>query len=157
MILDFCRWLTATTLGESVRASKWSFPIIEIVHLLGLGILGGTLLIVDMRLFGMRRQPEPAAELWKDVQPWMVGGLLTALFSGFILFASEADQMYYNDAFRFKMASLALAMIFTFTVHRKVSLSEAAVSPLARKLVVLVSLLLWSGVGWGGRMIGYLQ
>lgn len=157
MLLNFCHWLNATALGDGVRAAKWAFPIIEIFHLLGLSVLGGTLLIVNFRLFGLRNQPEPAAELWHDVQPWMIWSLVVALVSGFLLFSSEAGRMYYSGPFRYKMLFMIPAIVFTFTVHRKVSLSEFSVSPRSRRLVVLVSIILWSGVGIGGRLIGYLQ
>jgi len=157
MLLHFCHWLNATSLGDAVRASKWAFPIVEIFHVLGLSVLGGAILIVNLRLFGLRNQPEPAEELWRDVQPLMIGGLLVALISGFLLFASEAGRMYYNHPFRYKMVFLILAIAFTFTVQRRVALSEKVSSALSRKLVVVASILLWSGVGIGGRLIGYLQ
>jgi hypothetical protein len=55
-----------------------------------------------------------------------------------------------------KMTSLSLAIIFTFTVHRKVAMAdETRVRPIWSKLVALVSVILWSGVGIGGRWIGF--
>jgi len=65
--------------------------------------------------------------------------------------------MYYNHPFRYKMMFLILAIAFTFTVQRRVALDEDTSSALSRKLVVVASILLWSGVGIGGRLIGYLQ
>lgn len=65
--------------------------------------------------------------------------------------------MYGNWAFRWKMIFLFSAILFTFTIHRKVvSAEESRIAPVWRISVALVSLLLWSAVGLGGRAIGYV-
>jgi len=157
LLLSFCQWASHSSFGHGVRDSVWLFPCIEICHLLALGLLGGTILLVNLRLFGLRFRSEPVAELARDVRPWMIGSLGTMLVSGFFLFSSEAVKMYGNPAFRSKMIFLALAVAYTFTIHRKVAMSaETDASPLGRKLAALVSLLLWAGVGLSGRMIGYV-
>jgi hypothetical protein len=78
------------------------------------------------------------------------------LITGGLLFLSEAIKCYYHEAFWFKMTCLFLAIVFTFTVQRKVTLAEGSrISSLRGKLVAVVSVLLWSGVGIGGRWIGF--
>jgi hypothetical protein len=65
-------------------------------------------------------------------------------------------KCYYSAAFWFKMTSLALAIIFTFTVRQRVTQADdARIGPIKGKLVALISLALWSGVGVGGRWIGF--
>ncbi len=65
--------------------------------------------------------------------------------------------MYGNWAFQIKMLFLLLALIFTFTIHRKIAMAdEARISPIWRKLAAVLSILLWTGVGLGGRAIGYV-
>jgi hypothetical protein len=72
------------------------------------------------------------------------------------MFMSEAIKCYYHPAFWVKMTSLFLAIVFTFTVHKKVVMAdETRMGPLWGKLVALVSVMLWSGVGIGGRWIGF--
>lgn len=79
------------------------------------------------------------------------------LLSGFLLFSTEAVKMYGNWAFRWKMIFLLSAILFTFTIHRKVVMSdESRVGRASRVLVALISLALWAGVGLGGRAIGYV-
>jgi hypothetical protein len=68
---------------------------------------------------------------------------------------SEAVKMYTNEAFRYKMLFLALALVFTFTIHRKVANAGTA-RPLMGRLIALISLALWTGVGLGGRAIGFV-
>ena len=130
--------------------------MIEAVHLLGLGFIGGAVLVVDLRLlgFGLRRQS--VAQLSRDAQPWLIGSLILMIITGGLLFLSEAIKCYYHGAFWFKMASLLLAIVFTFTVQRKVVLAEETrLAPLWSKVVAVISVLLWSGVGIGGRWIGF--
>ncbi len=78
------------------------------------------------------------------------------LSTGVALFVSEAVKCYYSTAFWVKMTSLLLATIFTFTVRRNITQADhGTVSPATYKLVALVSLVLWFGVGAGGRWIGF--
>jgi hypothetical protein len=153
----FCAWCSNSFFGHGVRNSVWLFPTIEILHLLGLGVLGGTILIINLRLLGFRFRNEAVSELAKELQPWMNSSLVLMLVSGFFLFSSEAEKLYGNWAFRAKMTSLALAIVFTFTFYRKVTLSEEEqMSPVWNKVAALISLVLWAGVGLAGRAIGYV-
>ena len=155
LLLAFCQWADDSFFGHAVRNSAWLFPFVEIFHLLALGVLGGTVLIVDLRLLGVQFRREPVADLARDVQPVMLGSLAVMLLSGFLLFSSESVKMYGSSPFRAKMIFLVLAIVFSFTAHRKLVLSdERRASPLLNKVVALVSLLLWAGVGIAGRAIG---
>src|SRR4029077_17673676 len=155
-LLAFFQWCEASGIGETIRKSSWLFPVIEAIHLLGLGVIGGAVLVVDLRLLGLGLGRQSAARLTRDAQPWLVGSLVLMIITGGLLFLSEAIKCYYHDAFWFKMTSLFLAIVFTFTVQRKVTMAEETrVSPLWSKVVALVSVALWSGVGLGGRWIGF--
>ncbi len=155
-LLPFFEWCESTAVGEMIRSSSWLFPVIESFHLLGLAVIGGAVLVVDLRLFGFALRRQPVAQLAADAQRWLIGSLMVMLPSGVLLFTSEAIKCYYNEAFWFKMTSLFLAIVFTFTVHRKVAMAdEARIRPLWSKLVALTSVTLWSGVGIGGRWIGF--
>jgi hypothetical protein len=155
-LLPFFTWCEKSPIGEAIRNSQWLFPVIESVHLLALVLIAGAVLIVDMRLFGLGLRRQPVAQLARDAQPWLIGGLLVMLPTGILLFLAEAIKCYYSPAFAVKMTSLLLALIFTFTVRRKVALADAGrVSSLWSRVVAVVSVALWSGVGIGGRWIGF--
>jgi hypothetical protein len=155
-LLEFFQWCEQSGIGAGIRRSSWLFPLIEAIHLLGLGVIGGAVLVVDLRLlgFGLRRQS--AAQLARDAQPWLIGSLLLMIITGSLLFLSEAIKCYYHEAFWFKMVSLFLAILFTFTIQRRLIMAgETRLSPFWSKVVAVVSILLWSGVGIGGRWIGF--
>jgi hypothetical protein len=155
-LLTFFQWCEASGIGETIRKSSWLFPVIEAIHLLGLGVIGGAVLVVDLRLLGLGLRRQSAAQLTRDAQPWLVGSLVLMIITGGLLFLSEAIKCYYHDAFWFKMSCLFLAIVFTFTIQRKVTMTEETrLSPVWSKVVAIVSVLLWAGVGIGGRWIGF--
>ncbi len=156
MLLPFFEWCEASTVGSAIRNSLWLFPVIESVHLLALAVIGGALLVVDLRLFGLGLRKQPVRQLARDVQPWLIGSLLVMISTGIPLFLSESIKCYYSPAFWVKMTTLPVAILFTFTVRRRVTMAdEARLRPLASKLVALVSLALWFTVGAAGRWIGF--
>jgi hypothetical protein len=142
-------------IGAAIRNSTWLFPVVESIHLLGLALLGGAVLMVDMRLLGLGLRAQPISQLSRDARPWLILGLLVSLPTGFLLFMSEAVKCYYHGAFWAKMIFLALALLFTFTIKRRVALAEAPMGWVASRLIALVSITLWTGVGLGGRWIGF--
>jgi hypothetical protein len=157
VLLPYFQWLEASAASRAISTSAWAFAVVESVHLLALAVIGGAVLLLDLRLlgFGLRRQS--IQEVAREAQPWLVGSLLVMLATGAVLFISEPIKCYYSTPFWVKMTSLALAMLFTFTVRRKMTLAadEATVRPVFYKLIALVSLALWFGVGAGGRWIGF--
>jgi len=155
-LLPLVQWCEGSALGSAIRTSPWAFAVIESVHLLALSAMGGAVLVVDLRLLGFGWRTQPLKQIARDAFPWMVGSLVVMLVTGFGLFLSEATKCYYSTPFWVKMTSLLLAMIFTFTIRRRVTQAEEGrANPLVYKLVALVSLALWFGVGASGRWIGF--
>ena len=152
----FAQWSEATSLGRMIRNSEYAFPMIEFVHLAGLAVIGGAVLIVDMRMLGLGLKKRSVAQLAKDAQPYVTGSLIVMLVTGIALYTSEATKCYASAAFWIKMVSLLLAMIFTYTIKKRVAAGdEKTVSIGVSRLVGAVSIVLWFGVAWGGRWIGF--
>lgn len=154
MLLPFFQWCQDSAVGVAIRESVWMFPIIEAVHLLGLALIGGAVLIVDLRLAGLALRTQPAPTIAGDAEPWLLGSLAVMIVTGLLLFVSEALKCYYSPPFWFKMTFLALAIAFTFTLRRRVA-RDASAAPWLMRGVAIVSVLLWSGVGLMGRGIGF--
>ena len=154
-LLPFFQWCEATAFGTVIRESPWAFAVIESVHLLGLSVIGGAVLLVDLRLLGFGLRSQRVTDLAREAQPWFNVSLLVMLATGVCLFFSEPTKCYYSTPFWVKMTSLFLAITFTFTVRRRALRADTAVAPAWGKLVALISLALWFGVGAGGRWIGF--
>ena len=155
-LLPTFEWFYATPVGETIRNSVWLFPVIEAFHLIGLGVIGGAVLLVNLRLLGVGLTRQPVAQLSAEAHPWLLGALALMFASGFPLFLSEATKAYYSFAFWVKMTCLLLVLVFTFTIHRRVTEGGFAEgNPQLAKLTGIISLVLWFGVAWGGRWIGF--
>jgi uncharacterized protein DUF6644 len=156
MLLTFIQWAEASALHNAIANSPWAFAVIESMHLLALAAIGGAVLIVDMRLLGLGLTSQPVPDLARNAYPWFVGSLVVMIATGIPLFFSEPTKCYYSTPFWIKMISLVLSILFAFTIRRRVTrIDEVHVRPAIYKLVALVSLALWFGVGAGGRWIGF--
>ncbi len=155
-LLPFFQWCYDTPIGDAIRNSNWMFALIEAFHLLGLGVLGGAVLIVNLRLLGVGLRKQPAQQLWAATQPWLLGSVILLIVSGTPLFLSEAIKCLYSFAFWVKMTSLLLALVFTFAIVRRATRTDlASAGLLSARTTAIISLVLWFGVAWGGRWIGF--
>ncbi len=152
--LRIFEWCEATAIGSSIRESLWLFPVIEAVHLLGLCVLGGSILVVDLRMLGSGLRHQPVASLAREAKPWLLGSLAVMIASGTSLFLSEAVKCYYSPAFWTKIATLQIALLFTLTVRERVALASVDATRTTR-LVGAASLTLWFIVAAAGRWIGF--
>lgn len=149
-------WIENTRLAHGVRESKWTFTLSEVAHLFGLTLLLGTVLLLALRLFGLALHGKSVAGIARELMPLSIGGLTLSVLTGTLLFTSEATKCWGNIAFRYKMLFLFLALLFQFTVLRRVTQSdERRFSPLIQKSTALVSLFLWFGVAIAGRAIAF--
>jgi len=144
--------LEATPVGDGIKNSVWLFPAIEAVHLLALALLGGAILMLDLRLLGLGLSSRPASSVERETRPWLIGALTVMIVTGSLLALSEALKLYDKRAFWVKMIALACALAFTFAV--KIPLVHRGPGWAARLLAVL-SLTLWLTVAIAGRWIGF--
>jgi hypothetical protein len=101
-------------------------------------------------LLGVGLNRTSPATLWRETMVWTLGGLLLAVFSGFLLFLIDPEMYYVNPAFRFKMGALAVAVGFYYTLVRRAAAGHGKAS-----IIAGVSLVLYSLVPLGGVLIGY--
>jgi hypothetical protein len=149
-------WIENTRLGHGIRESKWTFTLSEVVHLLGLTVLLGTMLLLALRLFGFVLQKKSVSSIARELKPLSIGALGVTLLTGTLLFTSEATKCWGNIAFRYKMLFLFLALLFQFTGLQKVARAEdQRFSPLTRVVTAFVAIFLWFGVAVAGRAIAF--
>jgi len=156
MLLPFFEWCETLWLGQFVVGSNWLFPVIESVHLLGLALLGGAVLLVDLRLLGWGLKDRPVAELAGDARRWMLTGLTVLILTGIPLFLSEPIKLYYSTAFWIKISTLPIAIAFALTVRARVTMRDPVRNTGRRQqLVGALSIALWITVAAAGRWIGF--
>ena len=154
MLEPFFEWMYGIGIYKS---SIYLGPGINLVHLVAMCTFMGALLMVDLRLLGAGLTSQPVKQVARNAQPWLMGGLIVLTLTGIPAVMTVALEEYASPVFWFKMYVLLAAVIFTFTVRRKVTnADDARVPPVLRKIVALVSIVLWMSVAAGGRLIMYL-
>jgi hypothetical protein len=148
--------LAHSSLGQFMQNSRWGFAAVEAMHLLALTLLGGSVLVLDLRLLGLILRHESPRTLNRDLSRVLLGSLAILVLTGVALVSEEALKCYYNAAFRWKMTLLAAAVLFYFTLYRRVVLTLGSAATLASRVTAVISLSLWLGVGVAGRAIGLI-
>jgi len=151
-ILHACRWLAESWVGTQIRESDNLFSVIETVHVLGVVASAGTIAIVDLAVlrllftgYSVREVLDPLVRI-----TWIGFGVMAA--SGLLLFWSEADKLYFNTAFRFKMLLLLALAVNQWFFHRRF----ARHGEHRGRAQAVVSLSLWAAIIILGRAIAYL-
>jgi hypothetical protein len=157
LLLPLFEWMQHTYVGETIRHSATLIATLEIVHLIGLALLLGTILMVDLSLLGLGIGRHPVSRIAQELRNWTLGGLIIMLASGALILVSEAVRCYKTPAFWIKMALLVIAVAFYFTIHRNVTLAEPPAPRPRARLVAGFSLALWFGVALAGKGIAIFQ
>jgi hypothetical protein len=156
VLLPLFQWLESLWLGKAVVGSLWLFPVIESVHLLALAMLGGSILLVDLRMLGVGLKGSSVASLARDARPFTIGAIVMLICTGVPLFLAEAIKCYYSQAFWVKMTTLAIAIVYTFTIRTRVTRAEPVRNTARLQMLVgALSIALWVTVAAAGRWIGF--
>jgi putative copper export protein len=158
MLLPFFQWIESLQFSTAVDDGGYFTAGVNVMHLLALTVFVGALLVVDLRLLGRGMKKQPLAQVARDAQPWLIGGFLAMLSTGIPQVLATPIKEYYSPHFWLKMEVILVALIFTFTVRRRIALAdEARVAAVWRRLVGIVSIAMWTTVATAGRLIGLMS
>lgn len=149
--MSLLSWLEGLPVSVWVAESDWGYPLLLSAHSMGMAIVVGLLLVLDLRVFGFAAGI-PIAALDR-LMPLAWGGFGINLLSGSLLFASTATRLAGNWAFLVKMACVVLGGLTTFWLWHQVrgnNMSRA-------KGVALLSAALWLSAITFGRLIAYVM
>jgi hypothetical protein len=152
--------LMRTDLSRTIRESTWAVMAFESVHLIGLTLLGGPAIIIGLaalRRDGLRGLS--ISTLTEALLPVLWIGLSLMAASGILITVSMPFKYYNNMAFRWKMVLLVVALATTAGLLRASRPAYVAASPrgvLRQRGLAISALILWFGVGFSGRLIGFL-
>ncbi len=138
--------------GSWLKGSLWAYPALEAVHITGIALLFGSLVVFELRMLGVARTLPPEA-LARLALPVSVGGFALAATSGLMLFAADAFDLLVNPAFRIKMVLLVLAGLNAAAFH---ACGGLRCDGAARAVQLVSSIVLWLGIIVAGRMIAYV-
>lgn len=137
---------------SAVLSSAWAYPALEVVHLSGIALLFGNLVLLELRVFGLGAAL-PVRELARLSLGLALAGFSLAAASGLLMFAGQPAELLANRAFTLKMLLLLAAACNAGWFHGRGSLHR--LDGLAR-LQMLLSTLIWLAVLVCGRWIAYL-
>jgi hypothetical protein len=157
-MIDYFVWIASWPISKAINESSWIFAVVQAFHLVSLGFLAGSLLLVDMRLLGRGFSQQPTARVARDARPWLIGSMIAMVLTGVPQFISLATKEFESPYFRWKMLMLLIALIFTFTIRKRVAYApEGRFGGGVSKVVALVSIGLWTSVAINGRLIGFFS
>ena len=153
---DVLRWVRDTPLGHFMRETGNAFPVAEMSHFIGLSLLMGVMLVVDLRILGVFRQATYASVL--KLIPLAILGFAINLASGICFIATNPFLYFTNPAFYWKLTFIFLgglnALWFTFAEHRLISnLPIDATAPTLARVMAAGSLIMWTLVLLLGRLL----
>lgn len=146
--------IQTNAISDALNSSDWVFPIAECFHITAFAWSVGMIALVDYRLLGFGIQHSKPSDVLRTTAPWTLLGLAVVLLSGPVLFLSDPRMYLYNPSFRFKMVALLIAILFNYTIHRKVAMSDTS-SAGVQAVTAVVSLALWISVVFGGLFIAF--
>ena len=158
---DVLAWLQASALGMFMRDSgPWTYPVVNLIHILGVATLFGAVLILDLRLLGVwRRAPLPP--ITTAAAPVAMAGFALAAASGVCLLAANAIEYENNPCLLVKFAAIGLGLVNAVALRRTAAWKAHPTRDLShfetQTLAAMggVSLVSWLTAVAAGRMIGY--
>jgi hypothetical protein len=151
--------IEASAFAQAMRQWLWLYPSVEIVHLVGIATLVGSIVVLDLRLLGISRSLS-VRRLAKHVLPWTLASFALIVPSGFAMFAAHASELISNPAFLLKLSLIGLAgvnaALFHTGAYRSVDRWDVDIAPpLAARVAGAASLLIWISVIACGRLLAY--
>jgi len=156
----FLKLIEASRFATTIRDSIWMFPIIESIHVISFTLVVGTIAVIDLRLLGLASTQRSFQRMASEILKWTWAAFALTVATGLTMFSTNARIYYHNPFFRTKMLLLVLAglnmLVFEMTAGRTVpQWDKARSAPRAGKAVAVLSLSLWIGVIFMGRIIGF--
>jgi hypothetical protein len=158
---EIVQWLQDMSMATAIRESAIVFPVILSLHLTGMGLFGGMILMTDLRLLGITLTRHPVSDIVNGLRPWKHLGLTLTATCGILLLWSKAAIYYPNPYLWIKLTLFGLIIIHALvfrSVYRNVAdLDRSPVIPGRAKLAAVLSMILWISVVTAGRWIGYWE
>jgi hypothetical protein len=156
MLFSFFEWLEASWLGVFMKDLPATFAVVEAVHLMGLALLGGTVLAQDLRLLNVIMRDVPSNVVTEQAHRWFKVGLWVLLLTGVPMLAGVAAKCYHNVFYWTKMIALAVGILFVFTLKQPLLRADhSTLRPATLKLMAVASMSVWFLVAASGRWIGF--
>lgn len=153
-------WIGNTQLSTTLNQNNWITPTLQSIHILAIAITFSAALMISLRIAGLSGQSRTLLEVERRYMPWIWGGLLTLLATGFVLLLAEPGRQLLNPYFWTKMILIVIAVLGVSSFQRSIEgTANGAVSlsppsgALRFRAVALIGV--WAAIMVMGRWIAY--
>lgn len=155
-LLSFFEWAETSLLGSIGKSYGGVYAIGQSLHLMALALLGGTVLLTDLRLLNVMLRDVPSEQVTENAHKWFRVALVVIMATGVFMAAAVATKLYYNSFYWAKMAALATGILFVFAIKRPLlKRPHNEINPIVLKSVAVASMVIWFSVAATGRWIGF--
>jgi hypothetical protein len=155
-VRELAQWLQATSLSETIQSVQWLIPLLQSIHIVTIGVVFVSSLMIALRVLGRMRADEPFAEVWDRFAPWMWIGLIVLAVTGLTLVIGEPVREFGAVSFWVKMTLIAIGVASTALLGR--SLRPVAIDArfsVAARSSAAALIVLWLAIIFFGRAIAY--
>jgi hypothetical protein len=155
-VRDLAQWLQSTSLSETIQSISWLIPLIQSIHIVTIGIVFVSSLMIALRVLGRMRADEPFAEVWNRFAPWMWIGLAIMAVTGLTLVIGEPVREFTAVSFWVKMTLLAIGVSGTALLgHSLKPVAIGAQFSVGARTGAAALVVVWLTVIFLGRAIAY--
>ena len=109
-MVEFAHWLQATPFSVAMQSRTWLIALLQAIHILMIGVVFVSLLMISLRVLGRVRPEEAFATVWAAFAPWMWTGLAAMALTGLLLIIGEPVRQATATSFWLKMGLLVVAV-----------------------------------------------
>lgn len=151
----FAEWLSTTFLSVFIQNhNAWAIPAIQSIHIVGIGIVMGSVLMIDLRILGWAGRDQTVRQTADRFLPWLTGALYLMLATGILMVIGEPVRELITISFWVKMFLVAVGVVVAGVFQRKVQRGDSIDSALARAIALLMFLVCVAIIVLG-RLIAY--
>jgi len=158
---EFAAWLATTGLSVAIQKNEvWVIPTIQSVHIVGIGIVLGCVLMLTLRVLGMAGMDRTLPQVTRRFGPWLTWALLLLLVTGLALIVGEPKRELLAFSFWLKMLLVACGAALSWWFQRSVRNNEQAWETVLLhrtrvRALATAALLIWIAIIFLGRFIAY--
>ncbi len=155
-LLFLFEWLDTSFLATMSKAYGGVFAVVQMFHLLSMSMLGGMVILSDLRLLGVLMKDVPSEVVVENTNKWFGVALVVLIISGIFMSSAVALKLYYNEMYWAKMITLLIGIVFFYAIRKPLLKHDhSTINPWALRSLAVSSLIIWFTVAASGRWIGF--
>lgn len=154
-IVEFAHWLQSTQFSISIQSISWLMPLVQAIHIVMIGVVFVSLLVICLRVLGRVRLDESFDAVWRRFAPWMWTGLVVMAATGLVMIFGEPVREATATSFWLKMGLILIAIAIVSGIRRSVARQPGSGFPGGTRFMAVAAILVLVAIVFLGRAIAY--